>query len=222
MKTRSLHTAAMALGFLLGFAASCSSNPHCTGSNCTGTGGGNSATLNCAARCEAKLTGCGAPSSAVAENCPGICAMATTEAQMLCLEAQSCITSIENVKRNCGFGTSGTGGGSGSGGGNSGTGGGSSGTGGGSSGTGGGSTACIALAQSGCSSLNAPSNCCPTSGRPDIVCNGNNDGQNHAQCCVNPGKTCVQDSDCCGHAATPNLYACCPSTKKCGFPGDCT
>jgi hypothetical protein len=76
---------------------------------------------------------------------------------------------------------------------------------------------CIGMGATGCNTANNPSTCCTDAARPKVVCNGNNDGKGHAQCCVNLGDACATVDDCCGYAAldpaTKSHYA--SSAGKC-------
>lgn len=172
----------------------CSSDSSGTGSNSSpnpsSTEGGAALPSDCASRCEQKATQCGAPDAAqhCAELCPSL-----TETSLACIETSSCDAASQCME------DSPTGGSDG-----------------GANATKDGGTTkpsqCIAVGASGCNSLNTSGECCTDSTRTKVVCNGNNDGQGHDQCCVDKGNACKDVSDCCGYAggndAVKSHYSC--------------
>lgn len=151
--------------------------------------GARGAPADCIGTCTAQASRCQQDAARCSQLCGSI-----TSVQAACIQSAECDEdkAAECLKSGSSGGTSG----------------------GGTSGTSG-ARACIELGGGGCGSLNAPSNCCALADRPEIVCNGNNDGKGNAQCCVNVGKACRESSDCCGNASSPTTFKCCP-TGKCG------
>jgi hypothetical protein len=175
----------------------CSSTSSTPGNGSSSSGGAGSdpvvSTQECTSACESKAAGCGAPAATATAQCASVCGNQPTQGQLTCLSGKSCaelakVDSAAQFDALCAKGSS-------------------------PASDGGtpkdsGPTACVALGKTGCSSLNAPSGCCTDAKHPTVVCNGNNDGNGNAQCCVNSGKPCVDVADCCGYAgASPQVKA---------------
>jgi hypothetical protein len=172
----------------------------CMGISACGGNGGSDASgpadmsSDCASRCGAVATKCGYAASQCSLICPG-----APDAQLTCIEMAGCsMTAFKACLNSMQPGDMA------------------------SSGTGDMAHMCIALTQTGCNSLNNPSNCCTDAIHTAVVCNGNSDGQGNSQCCVNLGNPCTQASDCCGHAASASmLVRCCPNGKCSDAFGQC-
>jgi hypothetical protein len=193
--------------FALGALALACSSTSSTVNNSSGGGGSSGSsgdpvvsTQDCTSACESKATGCGAPAATATARCADVCGNQPTQGQLACLADKSCadlakLDSAAQFDALCAKGSSPP-----------------APDGGTSTPKDSGSTACIALGKTGCSSLNAPSGCCTDAKHPTVVCNGNNDGNGNAQCCVNSEKPCVDVADCCGYAGASAqvkaLYKC--------------
>ena len=160
-----------------------------SGSSTTSGGTGTVSEADCNSRCEPHATRCNLPAGA----CAQICSDKLTPAALDCIDALSCSAGeddLEACKKKGGSGSSSSS----------------------SSSSSSGSAACIEMLHTGCNSLNNPSNCCADDDHSMVSCFGNNDGQGHAQCCVQKGGKCTDVSECCGYGAGDDtvkaLYKC--------------
>ena len=134
---------------------------------------------NCISRCTTVANRCGQPSDECSRQCGSL-----TEAQLSCVERAGC--EAGTIKKCMEGGAARSDAGEKADGGSN-------------------SNACVAIGASGCYTHNAPSGCCTDSRHPTVVCYGNNDGNDNAQCCVERGDPCTKVTDCCGYGAAPDV-----------------